>query len=234
MGPLLASPAVRLRWPPPGEHAAAGGSASLVPSPRLRAGRRSCRTRAKRGNGITQRAFGPQTTEAVRSEGASPLDADLCYIRRAPRSKYGQSPPWQLRRFPTATKTHRATLFRRALVEVRAVRHARGDLGPLFASPTVRLRLPPSGEHAAAPGSAALIASQDAASADFVDTTASGQQGCCDGVGDAYVKTAKMRGALVFFKGQSPPAILFHQCLQQRVPHISVKNNIHLRRQFVR
>lgn len=159
MGPLLASPAVRLRWPPPGEHAAAGGSASLVASPRLRAGRRSCRTRAKRGNGITQRAFGLQTTEAVRSGGASPLDADLCYIRRAPRSKYGQSPPWQLRRFPTATKTRRATLFRRALVEVRAIRHARGDLGPLFASPTVRLRLPPSGEHAAAPGSAPLIAS---------------------------------------------------------------------------
>jgi len=85
--------------------------------------------------------------------------ADLCYIQRAPRSKYGQSPPWQLRRFPTATKTRRATLFRRALVEVRAIRHARGDLGPLFASPTFRLRWPPSGEHAAAGGSAALFAS---------------------------------------------------------------------------
>ncbi len=72
MGPLLASPAVRLRWPPPGEHAAAGGSASLVASPRLRAGRRSCRTRARGENGITQRAFVPQTTEAVRSGGASP------------------------------------------------------------------------------------------------------------------------------------------------------------------
>jgi hypothetical protein len=159
MGPLLASPAVRLRWPPPGEHAAAGGSASLVASPRLRAGRRSCRTRAKGGNGISQRAFVPQMTAAVTSGGASTPDADLCYIRRAPRSEYGQSPHRQLRRFPTATKTRRATLFRRAIVEVRAIRHTRGDLGPLFASPTVRLRLPPSGEHAAAPGSAALFAS---------------------------------------------------------------------------
>lgn len=161
MGPLLASPAVRLRWPPPGEHAAAGGSASLVASPRLRAGRRLCRTRAKRGNGITQRALVPQTTESVISGGASPSDADLCYTLRAPRGEYGQAPPWQLRRFPTATKTHRATLFRRALVEVWAIGHPHGDLGSLslFASPTVSHRLPPSGEHAPALGSAALIAS---------------------------------------------------------------------------
>ncbi len=71
MGPLLASPAVRLRWPPPGEHAAAGGSASLVASPRLRAGRRSWRTCAKRGNGNTQRAFAPQTIVVVTFGGAS-------------------------------------------------------------------------------------------------------------------------------------------------------------------
>ena len=40
------SPAVRLRWPPPGEHATAPGPAPPVASPRLRAGRRLWATRA--------------------------------------------------------------------------------------------------------------------------------------------------------------------------------------------
>src|ERR1022692_1891187 len=50
--PSLA-PAVRLRWPPPGEHAAALGSASLVASPRLRAGRRLGATAPCLGNGCS-------------------------------------------------------------------------------------------------------------------------------------------------------------------------------------
>jgi hypothetical protein len=44
-----------------------------------------------------------------------------------------QSPARQLHLFPTSTKTRRAALFRRALVDPRSVRHARGDMGTILA-----------------------------------------------------------------------------------------------------
>jgi hypothetical protein len=47
------SPAVRLHWPPPADHASAPGPAPLVASPRLRAGRRLWATSAHVGNRIT-------------------------------------------------------------------------------------------------------------------------------------------------------------------------------------
>ena len=50
-------------------------------------------------------------------------------------------------------------------MDPRSVRHARGDLGRSSLSPAVRLRWPPPGEHAAAPGPASLVASQDSAPA---------------------------------------------------------------------
>ena len=43
--------------------------------------------------------------------------------------------PRQMRLFPTSPKTRRASLFRRSLGDPRSVRHARGNMGTLLASP---------------------------------------------------------------------------------------------------
>ena len=112
MGPLLTSPAVRLRWPPSGEHAAA--------SARLRSSRpHDSAPAGNRGVPAPPAKIGSPSEHPLlkRSRSLHPAEHQP-RCRPGPRRKYGLPQARQLRLFPTATKTRRAALFRRALVDL--------------------------------------------------------------------------------------------------------------------
>lgn len=122
--------------------------------PRLRAGRQwwrihaTCEMGSPSEHPLSKRSRSQCPTQHQRP------DAEPCHVANTGISRPGSCPYFRPPRKRAALRCFGAPSW-----TSRAIRHMRGDLGPLFASPTVRLRLPPSGEHAAAPGSAALLAS---------------------------------------------------------------------------